>query len=1044
LSPRRIRVAAVQLDYQPAYLGRSFSYLREPTIIEETENGLSALVEFSDIKETRESIKAAWVDHLHRKIDSILYFCGVREADLVVFPEYSIPVEVLRLCHSSAENRRMVVVAGSHTVVGDEESREIYEGIGLGNLNLRPADPDSDIRKSVCPIFIPGSRPVIVEKRSKSVWETDMTSGRAASTFGLNIRGTTYKVAILLCIDALQLDGLAGYAGETRPELLIVPSLSRSTGPFENVSQLSALNEIPSVYVNGSQTGGSRVLAKSGTATHSWPMEKDGVKLGESTEAIVIAEIDFNEQVEVRRTVRPHLGMKVVSYAPLLYVSDSDLCRSFIALRQKCSDPRANRLPDEVREQLSMLSKTDPLLFPHLLQTKIRLLLDSAQSGSLRAEDIKMFLETADVPAETCSTFVLRQLLIQDALNKVVGLVNLPGSVREQDRIFKVVKNLSRGRVELPPTIGTIPLSGLSDSGLVSSFKRKTKERDAGSESVAFFDREQTLNLIRRFVNAGDQRAYFVQGMKGIGKSALVRRVFVDVLPRWRRLWVQVTEGISYGQLIAQCASNLDIPVNEIPGGAEAKELAEAVMTRLDSLEATALVLDDCDNLLGPTGDFSDEETKRFVVDLVSKPSRRNAKVFLLSNASLPLPEVSQAAAMHRQLRGLEPQDARNLLDYWIRIQREEMRGQPIDIPEKLVSFLQGHPLAIRIAARLCATYTPDQLIGDLVIFRKLREAIVEVLLDRVILTDSQRALLEFASVFRSGITLELFRKWGGDAALIELDSLLARFLLELSGDEYWMHPAIAHYFYEQIDAKRCRTYHMIAAEYYLRAYGRSQPKNIGVLIEAIYHVAASGDIEQAKSLGIHKEQLRALARAAYARRDWEDSLRYYEAISRIDPKDLDGLAHMALGLGRLAQWAEADAYFDRAVKIKEAYWIYQSYGAIKVNAGLLIEGEKLLMRALDLNGRDSATLAGLATLRLHQGREYEAEKHFKEALELNPENSYALSHYSRFLIARGRKREAKPYAELWVELEPRNSQARELLGQISVSGPEAAKASGG
>ncbi len=797
------------------------------------------------------------------------------------------------------------------------------------------------------------------------------------------------------------------------------------------------INEIPTVYVNSAETGGSRVLAKSGTATHSWPMEKDGVEpLDENTEAVIIAEINFDEQVEVRKTVRPHLGMKLFSYAPLLYVSHSDLCRTFIALRRKCSDPRLSRLADEVREQLSMLSKTEPTLFPRLLQTKIRLLLDSAQSGSLRAEDIRMFLETVDIPAEVCSTFVLRQLLIQDSLKRVVALVDSPDSVREQDRIFKVARGLSKYRIELPPTIDTTALTGLLDSGAAHSFEKMAKKRDAESETVAFFDREQDLNLIRKFVNTADQRAYLVKGMKGIGKSALVRRVFVDVLPKWRRLWVQVTEGISYEQLVAQCATNLDIPVHAIPARGEAKELAATVMTRLDSLEATALVLDDCDNLLGPTGDFSDEETKRFIVGLVSKPSRRNAKVFLLSSTSLPLPEISQAATMHRQLRGLEPRDARNLLDYWIRIQREEMRGQPIDIPEKLVSFLHGHPLAIRIAARLCTTYTPDQLIGDLAIFRKLREAIIEVLLDRIILTDSQRALLEFASVFRSGITLELFRKWGGDAALLELDSLLARFLLELSGEEYWMHPAIAQYFYEGVDPKKSRVYHGVAAKYYLRAYRQSQHKNIGVLIEAIHHIAASGDIEQAKSLGIHKEQLRALARAAYARKDWEHSLRYYKAISRIDPKDLDALAHMALGLGRLARWAEADAYFDRAVRVKEAYWVYQSYGAVKVNAGLLIEGEKLLLQALDLNERDSATLAGLAMLRLRQNREYEAEKLFKEALESNPENSYALLNYTRFLIARGRKQEAKPYAELLVELEPRNPQARKLLGQALESDP--------
>ena len=861
-----------------------------------------------------------------------------------------------------------------------------------------------------------------------------MTAGRAASTTSIGIRGTTFKIAVLLCIDALELGQLAPlYSGENAPELFIAPSLSRSTTPFDNVCQLSLINEVPSIYVNGAATGGSRIFAKSGTATNNWPAERDGTeRLPQDAEAVVIVDIDFDEQVEVRRTVRPHVGMRVNAYAPLLYVSQSDLCGTFVALRKRFSDPKADRLPDEAREQLSMLSKTDAMLFPNLLQRKIRLLIDSARSGSLRADDIKMFLETVDIPPEVHSTFVLRQLLIQDALKKVMSLLSSPDSVREQDRVFKVARNISRHRTELPPTILQAAQSDILQSGVGQAHERKAEEREAEVDTVPFSDRLQDLNQVRTFVNSGDQRAFVVTGMKGIGKSAMLRRVFVDVLPRWRCIWIQVAEGISFEQLVAACASHLDIPVSAIPSRGEARELGAAVMSRIDSLEATGLVLDDCDNLLGRAGDFSDEETKRFIADLVSKPSRRNAKVFLVSNTSLPLPQVSQAATMHRHLRGLESRDARNLLEYWIRLQREEMRGQPIDIPEKLVSFLYGHPLAIRIAARLCSSYSADQLVQDLAIFKKLREAIVEVLLDRVILTNSQKALLEFASIFRGGISLELFRKWGGDAAVLELDSLLTRFLLELSDDAYWMHPAVAQYFYEQTDPTKSRTYHKIAGGQFLRAYRQSQPKNISFLIEAIHHIAASGDIEQAKSLGIHKEQLRALAKIAYGRKDWPGSLRYYEAITQIDPKDLDALAHMALGLGRLARWGEADSYFARAVKVSEAYWIYQSYGAVKVNGGLQVEGEKLLLRALDLNDRDSATLASLAMLRIRQNREYEAEKLFSEALEANPENTFALLNYAKFLIARGRKREAKPYVELLVELEPRNPQARELERQSS------------
>ncbi|HYB61438.1 MAG TPA: hypothetical protein VEH50_08160, partial [Methylomirabilota bacterium] len=362
MPPRKIRVAAVQVDYQPSYLGRSFSYLHEPALLQEAENGLAALVEFSGIALERALIKQIWVDNICRKLEAILYFCAVHETDLVVFPEYSLPIEALPWCAQSARERRMVIVGGSHTVLGDEESRRIYEQAGLGNLNLSPADPESDIRKSICPIFIPDSAPTVIEKNARSVWESDMAGGRPAKTLEISIRGTKFRLAVLLCIDALDVSQLAQlYSGKNTPELLIVPSLSQSTAPFEHVLQLFLMNEVPSIYANGAITGGSRVFARSGTATTSWPAEKEGTEpLTREVEAVVIADIDFDEQMEVRRTIKPHLGMRVRSLAPLLYTSHSDLCQTFSGLRKRCFAPRLDKLPSDARDQLSMLCRTDP------------------------------------------------------------------------------------------------------------------------------------------------------------------------------------------------------------------------------------------------------------------------------------------------------------------------------------------------------------------------------------------------------------------------------------------------------------------------------------------------------------------------------------------------------------------------------------------------------------------------------------------------------------------------------------------------------------
>jgi hypothetical protein len=99
--------------------------------------------------------------------------------------------------------------------------------------------------------------------------------------------------------------------------------------------------------------------------------------------------------------------------------------------------------------------------------------------------------------------------------------------------------------------------------------------------------------------------------------------------------------------------------------------------------------------------------------------------------------------------------------------------------------------------------------------------------------------------------------------------------------------------------------------------YKRSDPREVGLLLEAAYHAGASGNIEKARSLGIHKDELRALGRRSYELKQWETALDYYTVVASIGYADGEGHARMALCLGRLARWQEADSNFEKAVRLK-------------------------------------------------------------------------------------------------------------------------------
>src|SRR5262249_18315159 len=139
--------------------------------------------------------------------------------------------------------------------------------------------------------------------------------------------------------------------------------------------------------------------------------------------------------------------------------------------------------------------------------------------------------------------------------------------------------------------------------------------------------------------------------------------------PKWRRVWINITEGMAFEQLTATLANSLDIPTAAVPDGDRTKELGQALLSRLESLEFAAVVFDDSQNLLGTNGEFRAPDLQAFLQSLIDRPTRRTFKAFMLSNASLPFPKSGTSGTMYWQLRGLHPTDARNLLDYWLRLQ---------------------------------------------------------------------------------------------------------------------------------------------------------------------------------------------------------------------------------------------------------------------------------------------------------------------------------------------------------------------------------------
>ena len=79
-----------------------------------------------------------------------------KEADIIVFPEFSIPFDYLEEIQKFADENRVLVIAGSHYVT--ENNLKSYK-----NLFFREFT-EEDLMKNISPIIIPGSKIVHNEK----------------------------------------------------------------------------------------------------------------------------------------------------------------------------------------------------------------------------------------------------------------------------------------------------------------------------------------------------------------------------------------------------------------------------------------------------------------------------------------------------------------------------------------------------------------------------------------------------------------------------------------------------------------------------------------------------------------------------------------------------------------------------------------------------------------------------------------------------------------------------------------------------------------
>lgn len=142
-------------------------------------------------------IKISTGDDYHKKVMKILESLK-KEADIIVFPEFSIPFDYLEEIQRFADENRILVVAGSHYVV--DENLEKYGKLFACEF------VEADLLKNISPVVIPSSKIVQNEKYlgagiERPVFsEEGMEPGKVNHIFRLQ---ENLNIGVMICYEFL-------------------------------------------------------------------------------------------------------------------------------------------------------------------------------------------------------------------------------------------------------------------------------------------------------------------------------------------------------------------------------------------------------------------------------------------------------------------------------------------------------------------------------------------------------------------------------------------------------------------------------------------------------------------------------------------------------------------------------------------------------------------------------------------------------------------------------------------------------------------------
>lgn len=455
-------------------------------------------------------------DPARKALEQSLGWCVERNVDLVVLPEYSVPVGALDVVSRFSSDL---------AIVG---------GIGF----VRPDDVDAleefafdvAIGTSVG-FFIHEKQRKLIEKAHPAELE-QLTRGRGPQVVEFDVDGTTYRMGVALCLDYIH----AGHtfnssAGEL--DLVAIPSLSRSTAEFTPKKQ----RDFVRIVANHAEFGGTGIFVEHLQGPDF--VDQDGTRTLEAGSQGVLV-VDFDRRPS-RRTSTEATQNRLIARAQILIEGEVEQADQVTQGLATIRDPS---LLDESIDDVSRWAAAVVDRRAAFLKDSLTSLQSLALRGTLTPEVLSLLADHL-VLRGVLPTREIRRRQIEEVIKEIA---RAPGA-DDDTQLAKARLELLTAKKALVPTGAALESSTTSESWtLVTAFRlggftpedaARTLESQKAVLAALSASMEQEIGLV-----------YRLSTVPGVSEDVPVARFDVFIATRGADVEVAAQIDADFGHLL--------------------------------------------------------------------------------------------------------------------------------------------------------------------------------------------------------------------------------------------------------------------------------------------------------------------------------------------------------------------------------------------------------------------------------------------------------------------------------------------------------------